>query len=81
MFRALLAHSQETLHKRHLEYFVCVMSVGWTKNGVPLLIINALCMFRVLRADRQEVLHKRHLEYCLCVVSWLAQELSFLIKN
>jgi hypothetical protein len=28
MFRALLAHPQEVLHKPHLVYCVCVMSVG-----------------------------------------------------
>jgi hypothetical protein len=27
MFRALLVHPQEALHKRHLVYCVCVMSV------------------------------------------------------
>jgi hypothetical protein len=30
MFRALLAHPQEVLHKRHLVYCVRVMSVGCT---------------------------------------------------
>jgi hypothetical protein len=34
MFRALLAHSQEALHKRHLVYCVRVMSVGGTRPGV-----------------------------------------------
>jgi hypothetical protein len=33
MFRALLAHLQEALHKLHLVYYVRVMSVGWTKTG------------------------------------------------
>jgi hypothetical protein len=28
MFRALLAHPQEALHKRHLVYCVRIMSVG-----------------------------------------------------
>jgi hypothetical protein len=28
MFRALLAHPQESLHKRHLVYCVHIMSVG-----------------------------------------------------
>jgi hypothetical protein len=32
MFRALLAHHQEALHKRHLVYYVCVMSVGSTTS-------------------------------------------------
>jgi hypothetical protein len=34
MFRALLAHLQEALHKRHLVYCVRVMSVGCTRIGV-----------------------------------------------
>jgi hypothetical protein len=38
MFRALLAHLQEALHKRHMEYCVRVMSVGcyqlWSGTGV-----------------------------------------------
>jgi hypothetical protein len=37
MFRALLAHPQEALHKRHLVYCVRVMSVGYTKIGVELV--------------------------------------------
>jgi hypothetical protein len=39
MFRALLAHPQKALNKRHLIYCVHVMSVGCTRldwNGVPL---------------------------------------------
>jgi hypothetical protein len=34
MFRALLAHPQETLYKRLLVYCVRVMSVGYTRLGV-----------------------------------------------
>jgi hypothetical protein len=34
VFRALLAHPQEALHKRHLVYCVRVMSVGYTRIGV-----------------------------------------------
>jgi hypothetical protein len=34
MFRALLAHPQEALHKRHLVYCVRVMSVGCIRIGV-----------------------------------------------
>jgi hypothetical protein len=37
MFRALLAHPQEALHKRHLVYCVRVMSVGGTRIGVELV--------------------------------------------
>jgi hypothetical protein len=33
MFRALLAHPQEALHKGHLVYCVRVMSVGCTRIG------------------------------------------------
>jgi hypothetical protein len=36
MFRALLAHPQEALHKRHLVYCVRVMSVGCTRVEVEL---------------------------------------------
>jgi membrane protein CcdC involved in cytochrome C biogenesis len=34
MFRALLAHPQEALHKRYLVYCVLVMSVGCARIGV-----------------------------------------------
>jgi hypothetical protein len=34
IFRALLAHPQEALHKRHLVYCVRVMSVGCTRVAV-----------------------------------------------
>jgi hypothetical protein len=34
MFRALLAHLQEALHKRRLVHCVRVMSVGCTRRGV-----------------------------------------------
>jgi hypothetical protein len=33
MFRALLAHPQEALHKCHFIYCVCVMSDGCTRIG------------------------------------------------
>jgi hypothetical protein len=36
MFRALLVHPKETLHKRHLVYCVRVMSVGCTRIEVEL---------------------------------------------
>jgi hypothetical protein len=35
MFRALLTHSQEVLHKWHLVYRVRVMSIGCMRIGVP----------------------------------------------
>jgi hypothetical protein len=37
MFRALLAHPQEVLHKQHLVYCVRVESVGCTKVKVELI--------------------------------------------
>jgi hypothetical protein len=37
MFRSLLAHPLEALHKRHWVYCVRVMSVGCTRIGVELL--------------------------------------------
>jgi hypothetical protein len=36
MFRALLAHPQEALHKRHLVYCVCVITVGCATIAVLL---------------------------------------------
>jgi hypothetical protein len=36
MFRALLAHPQDSQHKRYLVYCVSVMSVGCTRFKVPL---------------------------------------------
>jgi hypothetical protein len=45
MFRALLAHPQEVLHKRHLVYCVRVMSVGITRIGVDARNIpSAVCV-------------------------------------
>jgi hypothetical protein len=38
MFRALLVHLQEVLHKRHLVSCGRVMSVGSTRIGVELLL-------------------------------------------
>jgi hypothetical protein len=78
MFRALLAHPQKALHKRHLVYCVCVMSVGCTrivssdvvrerhhvtKHNTP--IHNILSTAPILDIS----LHKRHLVYCVCVMS------------
>jgi hypothetical protein len=37
MFRALLSHSQEELYKRHLIYWVRVISVGCTRFEVELV--------------------------------------------
>jgi hypothetical protein len=41
MFRTLLAHPQEVLHKRHLVYCVRIMSVGC--GTVARNIPNAVC--------------------------------------
>jgi hypothetical protein len=38
MFRALLAHIQDSLHKRHLVYCVRVMSVGCIRTEVSILV-------------------------------------------
>jgi hypothetical protein len=38
VFRALVAHLQEALHKRNLIYCVRVMSVGGTRIGVEFQI-------------------------------------------
>jgi hypothetical protein len=79
IFRALLAHPQEALHKQHLVYCVRVMSVGCTRYQYnetkvmhflfSLLRIKGLYMFRALLAHPQEALHKRHLVYCVRVMS------------
>jgi hypothetical protein len=42
MFRALLPHPQEALHKRHSVYCVRVMSVGCTRIGVELVYLAVL---------------------------------------
>jgi hypothetical protein len=62
MFRALLAHPQEALHKPFLVYSVRVMSVGCTRFGVELQLLALL-------AHPQEALRKRYLEYCVRVMS------------
>jgi hypothetical protein len=36
IFRALLAYPQEAFHKRHLVYYLRVMSVGCSRIGVEL---------------------------------------------
>jgi hypothetical protein len=41
MFRALLAHPYEVLHKQHLVYCMRVMSVGCTRAGVPLQSLSS----------------------------------------
>jgi hypothetical protein len=47
VFRALLAHPQEALHKRHLVYCMRIMSVGCStlaiENQGPLHVLNITC--------------------------------------
>jgi hypothetical protein len=66
MFRALLAHPQDALHKRHLVYCVCVMSVGCTTiaftpqswNSQPTLHARNIpsAVFEALPEDEQVML-------------------------
>jgi hypothetical protein len=49
MFQALLAHPKEVLHKRHLVYFVRVMSVGCTRIGVELVSQTKFCVHIYLK--------------------------------
>jgi hypothetical protein len=41
MFRALLAHPQDAIYKRHLLHCVRVMSVGCTRFGMELVTLHA----------------------------------------
>jgi hypothetical protein len=57
MFRALLAHPQEVLHKRHLVYCVRIMSVGCGTVALQSChsnILNAVCV--APSEDEQEML-------------------------
>jgi hypothetical protein len=57
MFRSLVAHPQQVLHKRHLVYFVLIMSVGCGTVAVTLKARNipsAVCA--VPPEDEQEML-------------------------
>jgi hypothetical protein len=69
MFRALLAHREEALHKRHLVYCVSVMSVGsyhgWSGTGLLLRLCTngnwyIACVLCLLAATMVEV----ELDYC-----------------
>jgi hypothetical protein len=66
MFRALLAHPQEALHKRHLVYCVC-SETDVMHFLFILLKMKSLYMFRTLLAHPQEALHKWLLVYCRCL--------------
>jgi hypothetical protein len=58
MFQALLAHLQETLHKRHLVYCVHVMSVGCTRSSTPILV------------QPTDITHMQYTKCRLCSASW-----------
>jgi hypothetical protein len=52
MFRALFAHPQEVLHKRHLVYCERVMSVGYATIAVKLTLYQVLFVQRLLRISK-----------------------------
>jgi hypothetical protein len=58
MFRALLAHLHEALHKQHLVYCVLVMSVGcyqWNSNlGSSELTLHSRNIPKVVCAEPRE---------------------------
>jgi hypothetical protein len=49
MFRALIAHSQEALHKRHLVYCMRIMSVGRATIAVSLQPCHSHVMLETSR--------------------------------
>jgi hypothetical protein len=51
MFRALLAHPQEAIHKRYLVYCVRIMSVGCTRIEVELQAAPGLKWNYMLHQD------------------------------
>jgi hypothetical protein len=75
MFRALLAHPQETLYKRHLVYCVRVMSVGCTRirvvksTGLPnsLQAVYEIYMRMIIDLDIQLLLTGTCTLYAVCV--------------
>jgi hypothetical protein len=59
IFRALLAHPQEALHKQQLVYCLRVMAGGCTRSEVELVsptpgIIQTICIFNVTQQDTQK---------------------------
>jgi hypothetical protein len=62
MFRALLAHPQESLHKQHLVYCVRVMSVGcyhgWSGTLYYIILRFTVNKTLNLQGHRQGVKHK-----------------------
>jgi hypothetical protein len=58
MFRALFAHPQETLHKRHLACCVCMMSVGCGTVAISLQSCH-----------NQLTLHARNMPSAVCATT------------
>jgi hypothetical protein len=56
MFRALLAHPQEVLNKRHLVYCVRIMSVGCGTVAVKLQLCNISNAICAANADDEQVM-------------------------
>jgi hypothetical protein len=78
MFRALLAHPQEALNKRYLEYCVRVMSVGCTRVGVEHQVVLShtpsycLLVYQYIGYASGYVIS--HSVFCLFVRLFLAQQ-------
>jgi surface polysaccharide O-acyltransferase-like enzyme len=62
LFRALLAHTQETLHKRNLVYCVRVMSVGCTRIEVD--------QFHSNPGAAKNMTRRQYTKFRLCGASW-----------
>jgi hypothetical protein len=65
IFRALLAHPRKALHKRHLVYWVCVMSVDCARIGVelvsesPVPLYLGLCKYTLWRSHNHKTAYRR----------------------
>jgi hypothetical protein len=77
MFRALLAHPQEALHKRHLVYCVRVMSVGCTRinpgASMPHIHILSVLISTEARPDNWPNRKPRDLSESLLWTNFLAE--------
>jgi hypothetical protein len=62
MFRTILVHPQETLHKQHLVYCVRVMSVGCTRIGVELVA--------PILVQPTDITRTQYTKCRLCSASW-----------
>jgi hypothetical protein len=74
MFRALLAHPQEALHKRYLVYCVRVMSAGCTRievehsnAGAANMHITCTIAVSLQSWHTQLTLHPRNIPSAFCV--------------